>query len=152
MKNNFYVLITLLFFCTAVKAQHNHDDGHRKEQLERVQAAKVGFLTDKIKLTEAQAQRFWPMYNQYSNQRREIFHDIRRKIRTGKEEGVSATEKSKLLDETMALKEKDLEMQKGFKKKVLDVISVDQYIELMSAEREFNKLLMDRLGKRKKPN
>jgi Spy/CpxP family protein refolding chaperone len=152
MKNNFYLLFTFLFLCTALKAQHNHDEGQRKEQLERVQAAKVGFLTDKINLTEGQAQKFWPMYNQHSDQRREIFHDIRRKIRTGKEEGVSVIEKNKLLDETMILKEKDLEMQKDFKKKVLDVISVDQYIELMSAEREFNKLLMERLGKRKKPN
>jgi Spy/CpxP family protein refolding chaperone len=152
MKNNFYLLFTFLFLCTALKAQHNHDEGHRKEQLERVQAAKVGFLTDKINLTEGQAQKFWPMYNQHSDQRREIFHGIRRKIRTGKEEGVSVLEKNKLLDETMALKEKDLEMQKDFKNKVLDIISVDQYIELMSAEREFNKLLMERLGKRKKPN
>lgn len=137
---------------TALNAQQRPNEEARAEQRERVQTAKVGFLTDKIKLTESQAQKFWPLYNAHSAERREIFHEIRKKIRSGKSEGVSAAEKNKLLDETMSLKEKDIAMQKDFKKKILEVISIDQYIELMSAEREFNELLMDRLGKRKKPN
>jgi hypothetical protein len=43
-------------------------------------------------------------------------------------------------------------MQKGFKKKVLNVISVDQYIELMSAGREFNKYWTASEETKKKPN
>lgn len=152
MKNKLYFFLTCLLFCTAAKAQQRPNEAERAEQRERVQTAKVGFITDKVKLSEAQAQKFWPMYNSHSEDRREIFHEIRKKIRSGKNDGISASEKNKLLDETMALKEKDIAMQKDFKKKILEVISIDQYVELMSAEREFNELLIDRLGKRKKPN
>ncbi|MDP5121952.1 MAG: hypothetical protein NWQ46_10180 [Spirosomaceae bacterium] len=152
MKNKLYFFLTCLLFCTAANAQQRPNEAERAEQRERVQTAKVGFITDKVKLSEAQAQKFWPMYNSHSEDRREIFHEIRKKIRSGKNDGISASEKNKLLDETMALKEKDIAMQKDFKKKILEVISIDQYVELMSAEREFNELLIDRLGKRKKPN
>lgn len=152
MKNKLYFFLTCLLFCTAANAQQRPNEAARAEQRERVQTAKVGFITDKVKLSEAQAQKFWPMYNEHSEDRREVFHEIRKKIRSGKSDGISASEKNKLLDETMSLKEKDIAIQKDFKKKVLDVISIDQYIELMSAEREFNELLIDRLGKQKKPN
>ncbi len=152
MKNSIYKIAFCFFVLSFAHAQQKQSHEERSEQRERVQAAKVGFISDKVKLSEAQAQKFWPLYNAHSQERRDIFYEIRKKIRSGKIDGVSTLEKNKLLDETMALKEKDITLQKDFKKKILDVISVDQYIDLMSGEREFNELLMDRLGKRKKPN
>lgn len=152
MKNNLLKTLVCLLFCTSIYAQRSPDRERRKEQIERVQAAKVGFLSDKVKLTEKQAQKFWPIYNDYSESRRELFKKIRTKIRDGRSEGMSDLEKSKLLDETMLLKEKDLSMQKAFKSKILNVISIDQYINLLSAEKEFNQLMIQRLGKRNTSN
>lgn len=150
MKSSLLILLTLCLGFGTLKAQRSSADS-RQERYERVQAAKVGFITEKVSLTEAEAQKFWPVYNEYQQNRGKIFHEIRKRIRTGKSEGVTPQEKNKLLDETMALKEKELELQKNFKNKVLTIISVDQYLDLLNAEKEFNTMLMEQLGKRKKP-
>ncbi len=152
MKNNFLVLI---FFATSfgslLQAQRPATDSHR-ERYERVQSAKIGFITEKVSLSEEEAQKFWPIYNDYQQNRGKIYHEIRKRIKTGKSEGISSEEKSKLMDETMALKEQELVLQKNFKAKILTVISIDQYLDLISAEKEFNTILMERLGKQKKPD
>jgi hypothetical protein len=66
------------------------------------------------------------MYNQYSDQRREIFHDIRRK--TAPEKKKVSHLKRATFDETMALKEKKRPQRKVLTEESFDVTSVDQYI------------------------
>lgn len=152
MKNKLLVLVYFAAsFLGLLQAQRPAADTHR-ERYERVQAAKIGFITEKVSLSEEEAQKFWPIYNDYQQNRGKIYHEIRKRIRTGKSAGISSEEKSKLLDETMALKEQELALQKNFKTKILTIISIDQYLDLVSAEKEFNTILMERLGKQKKPD
>jgi hypothetical protein len=44
----------------------NAQNGNGQRQ-EKIQALKIAFITQKLKLTPAEAEKFWPVYNQYNN-------------------------------------------------------------------------------------
>ena len=56
MKQTFYC-ITAMFFTMTVFAQRGEDIQ------ERIEVAKIGFISKEVALTTAEAQIFWPLYN-----------------------------------------------------------------------------------------
>lgn len=54
----------------------------RKDKREQLQAAKIGFITTQIDLTPNQAEKFWPLYNEYSEAKRKIRRELRKKKNT----------------------------------------------------------------------
>ena len=39
---------------------------------DRIRALKVAFITDKLKLTPEESEKFWPVYNQYEAEQKRI--------------------------------------------------------------------------------
>ncbi|MDX5422282.1 MAG: hypothetical protein LPK07_14555 [Hymenobacteraceae bacterium] len=135
-------LTILLFFCalflsgTMSLAQDN--------RRENVEAAKTAFLTDKMELTTDQAQKFWPLYNEYETKRRELMRAYRSGYRHDLEE-LSEQEAKARIDNMFDTKEKELALEKEYAAKYQRVISTKQLIRLYRGEREFTKLLLKRL-------
>jgi hypothetical protein len=50
-------------------------------QTQQIEAVKVAFITQKLNLSSSQAEKFWPLYNNYQREMREIFKQ-RREART----------------------------------------------------------------------
>ncbi len=59
---NFYFVIFFLFSCTYICIGQPPGSGQRLE------AIKVAFITRELNLNPTEAQRFWPVYNSYSNE------------------------------------------------------------------------------------
>lgn len=132
-------LVMVTFFATA---QNPHQ--HPRPDFEKVKAAKIGMITEKLNLTEKQAQKFWPVYNEFDSERGEIFMSIRQKMKATKNEGISENEKVKLLDEIMILREKELKLQKEYKERFLKVITTQQFFDLIETEQEFHRMLIEK--------
>jgi hypothetical protein len=71
MKTPRYLLIYLiLLLFSQLQAQppkpgHRGNDPERREQIESM---KIAFLTKRLDLTPEEAKKFWPVYNQYSEE------------------------------------------------------------------------------------
>ena len=63
MKKLFTILILFGWASLACKGQ---GDARLKPDGSRLEALKIAFLTRKLNLSSEEAQRFWPIYNQYS--------------------------------------------------------------------------------------
>lgn len=116
----------------------------RSDRRENVEAAKVAFLTDKIGLTSEQSQKFWPLYNEYEAKRR----DLVRAYRSGYREDVdqlSEQDAKARLDGMFSTRERELELEKEYVARYQRVISPNQIIKLYRSEREFTKLLLQKL-------
>jgi hypothetical protein len=143
MKRYTFILILFCAFTlgsTVAMAQN----GRPHEKRENVEAAKVAFLTDKMGLTTEQSQRFWPIYNEYEAKRR----DLVKAYRSGYREDVdqlSSQEAKARLDGMFSLREKELELEKEYVSRYQRVITSNQIIKLYRSEREFTKLLLQRL-------
>jgi hypothetical protein len=113
------LLMWMMLFSVAMTAvaQDNSDD---KNNGGRLEAMKIAWLTKKLELTPEEAQKFWPIYNQYTK-------DIQN---TRKE----AREKK---DDEIKTQEKLLNIRKKYETEFLKAISKEKVNTFFRAEREF---------------
>lgn len=119
----------------------------------RIDAARAAFLTERLDLTADQAQRFWPVYNEFNKKRHELrktFMDAQRKI-GGKDQipAASPEEQRKLVELGMNLRQQELDLEKQYSGKFMEVLSADQMLRLHPAERDFQQMVMQHLRDRK---
>lgn len=135
------LIISLGFVVLAAHAQ----DNRKEERAEKVQAAKVAYITTKINLTTQQSQQFWPVYNELENSRKKIRKSIRA-LRVDNAAGGSEVEIAADIKKMFALRQEELDLEKLYSDKFLKVISASQLAEFYRSEKEFTKLLLRRLG------
>lgn len=141
---NLICILCISFFCTfSFTAQD------RKDSKEKIKALKISYLTEQLNLTPKEAQKFWPIYNAYS----EAQHDLRNKQRSELKNAINNNEEIEALNESDAEKlislklsiDKELyESQKDFVNKIKQVISYKKIIKLHVAEMEFGRKLMSK--------
>lgn len=75
MKKYLLILTLLLGNFTVVFAQDNQpgDDAARQE---KIQALYVAYVTQQLKFTPDEAQKFWPVHAQFSNDLKGVRHDL----------------------------------------------------------------------------
>jgi Spy/CpxP family protein refolding chaperone len=148
MKKSFLILILLFFIGISVFAQQKNEN--RAKNQDKIKAIKVGLITDELDLTESQAEKFWPIYNTYSDKRKEILQQIRKRNKDSEE--VNDKEILQNQDEILKLKQKELDLEKDYRDDFLKVITAKQYNDLQQVEKKFNQMLLNKLKERKESN
>ena len=137
------LIVSLLILGISTQAQR--PEGGPKG--DRIKTIKIGMITQELKLTESQAEKFWPIYNAYSDDRNEIFRDIRQLSRNN--QSLNNNEALKRQDEILDLRQEEINLTKKYRDSFLKVISPQQYGKLMETERKFNQMLLEKLKERK---
>ena len=148
--NTKILIITML--CPLFILGQNHRMDKKREKIE---VQKIAFITKQLDLTPEEAQKFWPVYNQFSDARkqlREQHKENRKDI-----DNLSDSEIEKLIDNHIILDQKELDLKKKYHTEFKKVLSNKKVAKLYHAEHMFNKDLLRRLkgGKereRKKQN
>lgn len=140
-------LLLLIILLLSLKAVAQHGKG------ERIKALKISFITEHIDLTEKEAQKFWPLYNEHENKLNAIRHDELRSIRKEIHDNLTnMTDKeaeellSKLNDAEKRMHTLELE----FPKKLSGILSPKKIIRLRMAEEEFKRQMLEEFKRRRK--
>lgn len=113
----------------------------RSEQIESI---KVAFITSKLDLTTDEAQKFWPVYNNYTTEFLELLKK-RRAARYHKDSDPDETITADLVYES-----KMLELKKKYRKLYAKAIPPQKILALYKAESEFREHLYKQLNNRRK--
>jgi hypothetical protein len=135
----------LLMGCPSF-AQPGGDDP--EDRGDRVQAAKVAYITTKLNLSSTQAQQFWPLFNEFEQARKKIRKQLRQlrvdnMLLEGSEDQLKAD-----IKKMFALRQEELDLEKTYAEKFLKVITAKQLAEYYRSEKEFTRLLLKRLKNR----
>ena len=116
----------------------------RREHFERIEAIKVAFITKKLDLTTEEAQKFWPVYNNYQKE----LMDLMRKRREDRQKtDIAPNDK---INADLAYESKMLDLKKKYKKLYLKAIPAEKVLLLYQAEREFREHLIKQLNHRRR--
>ena len=146
MKKIISVLCALALVSAVAFAQKEDKKADKEQWREKARAEQVALITEELNLTEAEAQAFWPVYNEVQEQRREAFKlqmDAMKALKKGVELGDSVPD---LLDAYTQAKENcnkvDAQALKRFKK----VLSDEKVAKLVLAEEKFRHQQIGKLG------
>lgn len=141
-------LALMMFIASAVAAQ---GPGNRQQNRERIEAQKVAFITERLELTPAEAQQFWPVYNEFDAKRRELNKGFKKAVDPENIDidKMSDKDAEELADQTLIHAQKLLDLRKEYHVKFKSILPPKKLLKLYDTEREFQKMLMDRLRDKK---
>jgi hypothetical protein len=151
MKKNVFTLLLLVWLSgswLSVQAQDSHQQA-RHERFQQIQNYKISFLTSKLDLSPEQAQKFWPLYNQYDAER----NRLRRQTRIHRDDKLATISEQELRDKLntrLTVQQSMLDLDKAYMDRFLKVISVRQLAVLYRSEEEFPRILLEKLHAEKK--
>ena len=119
------------------------DPRNRSEQIE---AIKVAFITSKLDLTTEEAQKFWPVYNNYQKE----FLELMRKRKEVRDK--TDADPDDMINADLSYESKMLELKKKYKKLYAKAIPPQKILSLYQAEREFREHLIKQLHNRRRGN
>jgi hypothetical protein len=119
--------ISILFLFTVVCASAQTDPPVENQKMQNIEALKIAFISRQLELTPDEAQRFWPVYNQYSN-------DIHVVVKNDQD----------VLDRD----QKILDIRKSYKDQFIKIIGPDRTNRLFEAEGKFRQLLIQAIQRR----
>ena len=121
-------LLVLILFTGSISFAKAQD--LREKRTEKIQALKIAFITQKLELTSDEAQRFWPVYNRYETDIKQVMMDNK-----GGADAIDSEEKI-------------LSVKKRYKSEFYKVIGQPKTNTLFNTEREFRGVLMRHLKNR----
>lgn len=123
--------------------------GQSNNAKQKLEAAKIGLITERLGLTPDQAQQFWPIYKQFSEQKRANQSEFKQLKKKYNAQTATEAETQQLIQKGQELKQSQLNLEKEYSDKLLNVINNKQLFSLRQAEDEFRKTILRKLQQRR---
>jgi hypothetical protein len=144
MKN----IYTLLFLLVTVFAFSQDAE----DRIERVKALRIAYISDKLDLTPEEAQKFWPIFNQFDDKQAELHKQKRQmmhKLRPENAATLSEKESAKLIEEDEKIESQIQQNKRQLAKDLQGVIPNQKILMLRQIEIEFKQKLLKQIQKRR---
>ena len=109
---------------------------------ERLQAARIAFITTRINLKTEQAEKFWPLFNTFTESREASMRtmgDLSRGV-----ENMSEEEAKSRIQQKLQIQQKLVQDEKIFVADAAKVLTYKQLLLIQNIARDFNRHLYDR--------
>lgn len=137
------VLFSLLFLSLSIVAQAQRPGERMKNRMENYQ---IAFITEKLNLSPEEAQKFWPLYNQYRNEVKKIRQDTKNDKAV---EDMSEAEAEQFIKDVFDKESRELNLRKEYFQKLRGVLPAKKIARLHGLEKEFKKELLERAKERR---
>jgi len=146
--NKLAIIISLIgFFFLLSLPKHLMSQSKDSDREESIKAKKIAFFTEKLNLTPEEAQRFWPVYNDYWKKKNRIIEDRRSLMKECSEKmgRLSAKETERYADQYIKSHKLEAELLQEFNEKFKRVLPVDKVMKLYFADHEFKTYLLQQI-------
>jgi len=120
------LIVALLIGLAPLISLNAQPDARNEDAIESI---KIAFLTKQLELTPEEAQKFWPIYNQYAAELKKM-----RKDHTGDE---------------LELREKVLNLTKRYKPDFVKCVGPNKFNRLLKSEGDWKQVVKDELIRRR---
>ncbi len=126
---------------------NGNGNGNAKSKLE---AARIAMITERLNLSPAQAEKFWPLYNQFAQERRAMQQQMLQTRKGIDMQNLTEEQSKTLVRAHQKFKQDKLDLENKYVNRINDVISARQMVALKKAEDDFRKMILNRLEQRKR--
>jgi hypothetical protein len=137
MKKSALLFLVFTTMTLSAFAQNVRDKVEDKIKIQR-----IAFMTQRLSLTETEAQQFWPIYNEYTQK----LQQVRKQPKVEKPvDELDNADVEKMLVAQFDRQSRELDLKKEYFQKLKTVISVKKIAKLYRAEKDFREELTRQL-------
>lgn len=148
MKKYLGIYLFTFLFCGTLFSQVTKGDTK-----DAYNAKKVAFITREMGLTTAEAEKLWPLYNEFEQKKDDIRKErikARKKFASGRDK-LSEKECEELIDQEMEYHQKETDLQKERHRRLKKILTMKKIAMLYKAEEDFKAaILKEMYGKKGK--
>lgn len=133
-----YINIILLFFLLAPALSLSQGDRNK------VEALRAAFISKKLELSGSEADKFWPVYNEYNDKVKALRRNLRQSYRK-RAEPLSEADAEELYQLELKTRQAEWEVHKLYTEKLKGIIGVKKMVRLRVAEEEFRRDMLSTL-------
>jgi len=147
MKNILLILSIIVLTTSIVDAQNMNRP--------KIKLLKTSYITDAINLSPAEAEKFWPVYNLYTDKIQQLKQSLDIEIRqailsAGGIENISETDAQNILNQMLSLEQEIGDNKVKLITELSKIISAKKIVILQKSERDFNRQILQEFGRRKR--
>jgi hypothetical protein len=142
MKKAVIIFIIMIFPVVCLSGQN--------QNLEKLNSYRIGFFTTKLNLSSAEAEKFWPVYNEYQKQKNLIQQEKIKLIRNfnQNESTLNESQMTEIGDKLVSSIVEESTLAVSFHKKLKDVLPPAKVIRFYQAENQYKAQLLKELQSR----
>ncbi|UJH91996.1 hypothetical protein LZ575_05035 [Antarcticibacterium sp. 1MA-6-2] len=144
MKKN---ILIIFLFLTAIPGLYAQDKEDREDHREKIKALKVAFITEGLNMSTELAQKFWPIYNRYEQQKWALYR--REHIDLNDAASISESKAEEMLKEYLAVEKEEYIIKRELFSDLKKFLTAKDIIKLHKLEADFNKKLLKEYRTRK---
>jgi hypothetical protein len=144
MKRGVVVLIVMMILSSLRVSAQNPN-------LEKLNSYKIAFFTQKLNLTPQEAEKFWPLYNDYQDRKNKIQVERLQMTRTVVQNGANMSDKelTDLGDKYFGLEIKEADLSKEFYNNMKGTLPPLKIFKFYQAENQYKLVLLNELQERR---
>ena len=150
MRRSLYLIVLLLAAIPVLGQPQNGNAPQKQDWRERLKAEKIAYLTTAVGLTPAEAEKFWPVYNQAEAEKGKAFESMfnaYKELDAAIKEGKKDKEIARLLDRYLASLSTDKAVDVKYAEKYRTILTEAKVARLFLAEEKFRRDQINRLRK-----
>jgi hypothetical protein len=152
MKRGVIILMVLsLLPLWQLKAQNQKNPNpNQNPNLDKLNAYKIAFFTRRLNLTSQEAEKFWPVYNEFQSKRNVIQTERQGLNRNINQNMLNMSEKEMIEtgDKLISFQVQEASLAQEYHKKFREILSPAKVLRLYQAENQYRMQLLNELEKR----
>jgi hypothetical protein len=139
------LLLSARLFAQEEEIQQDEPDPTVRQ---KIQAARIAYITDQLALTPEESEKFWPIYREFTEKRQHLLKEYRQAKRNPDPNKTAEQNDKELVELSLKLKQQEVDLEKDYSAKLLKVISAQKLRTLPEAERKFRQMILDQIQRR----
>lgn len=137
-------ILILFSFSFVLNAQEGKG---RQEHMEKFRSMKIAYFTENLELTPEEAEKFWPLYNDFETRKREVSRQRYRRSRNMDEELSNMTdqEAARMADDIIISRRKEVELSEAFHKDLKKIFPPKKVMKYYITEHQFREYMLRKL-------
>jgi hypothetical protein len=143
-----YLPLFLVFFFSLISFNgFTQQEKSERSIREQIETEKIAFFTEKIGLTLREAERFWPVYNEYWNKKNAIINERKQKMNAyfDNPESFSQEEIRELADSYVNYRLQKAKLLEEYHEKFKEILPVEKVMKVYLADYDFKTYLLKKL-------
>lgn len=136
--------------CTTFTFAQNGNRRGPQMDREKLQAARIAFLTNRLELSPETAKVFWPIFTEYDNEKSKLSkkYGAQKRLLFDKDSrSLSDENADKMLDIYLDQKQAELDLEKKYLGRFKEVLSMKQVWRVIRFDSDFRRSLMQRVSR-----